>query len=766
MRFIHKIILAVSVLSSSATLAHGPGPVSLQNVPIPPVPGLLDGADPIVVNKNMAIALGKALFWDMGVGSDGQACASCHFSAGADVRIKNQINPGQNSSYHSGQTFSLLPSGTGGPNHTLTLADFPLHQFSDPLDNTSSVIFSTDDVVGSAGTFSGQYIGSSKFTGENDQCIRGPDPIFNVNYTGVRKVEPRNTPTVINAVFNHRNFWDGRANNVFNGSSPWGMRDKQAGVWIKQGARSVVKKPLNLINSSLASQAVTPPIFNNIEMGCESRIWPDIGRKLLLRQPLQNQQVHNQDSVLGPLSLSQNGNLKPGLNTIYMNMITQAFNSKYWSYSGTGQFGSPPGGAPYNQMEANFSMFFGIAIQLYESTLVSDQSPFDLSPVTSTQNGLWTPTWSNIDEGSPPATVAKIAALKAGFLTFTESHCGDCHSGPNFSSASIATNSLLLTPIAGSTFGPPATPIPYGPGALGSGTHKLASFGVTQYGNIVNRDFNNAQGQVFMDMGYFNTGVGDPDSDSGIAGTDPFGNPLSFSAQYVSYLAGNSAGILDPGISSIRACDFSTPLAYNANPEKNPYLNIPGYFSETDGLIPDGTREGVLRNQNCVDPNTAYIPSIAAAQANLTGPEMGVGTQAAFKVPTLRNIELTGPYMHNGGMAILQQVLEFYARQSNFPNDNLSFNILSVQGNVSDTNIAPNLITFLKALTDERVRYEKAPFDHPQLTVLHGHVGNDQQVTPGNPLDPSLAQDQYLELPAVGADGLSTPVKAFLSTSP
>ncbi len=48
-----------------------------------------------VSDKTAAIALGKALFWDMQVGSDGiQACASCHFRAGADPRSKNQLNPG------------------------------------------------------------------------------------------------------------------------------------------------------------------------------------------------------------------------------------------------------------------------------------------------------------------------------------------------------------------------------------------------------------------------------------------------------------------------------------------------------------------------------------------------------------------------------------------------------------------------------------------------------------------------------------------------
>jgi len=31
----------------------------------------------------------------------------------------------------------------------------------------------------------------------------------------------------------------------------------------------------------------------------------------------------------------------------------------------------------YTQMEANFAFFFGLAVQSYESTLVSDDSPFD-----------------------------------------------------------------------------------------------------------------------------------------------------------------------------------------------------------------------------------------------------------------------------------------------------------------------------------------------------------------------------------------------------
>ena len=61
-------------------------PQSLKGVPRPEPSNLGE----FVLNKSEAIALGKALFWDMQVGSDGKtACASCHFSAGADSRGKN-----------------------------------------------------------------------------------------------------------------------------------------------------------------------------------------------------------------------------------------------------------------------------------------------------------------------------------------------------------------------------------------------------------------------------------------------------------------------------------------------------------------------------------------------------------------------------------------------------------------------------------------------------------------------------------------------------
>lgn len=36
--------------------------------------------------------------------------------------------------------------------------------------------------------------------------------------------------------------------------------------------------------------------------------------------------------------------------------------------------------------------------------------------------------------------------------------------------------------------------------------------------------------------------------------------------------------------------------------------------------------------------------------------------QGAFKTPTLRNISQTAPYMHDGSLATLEEVIEFYDR--------------------------------------------------------------------------------------------------------
>jgi cytochrome c peroxidase len=742
----NKILGLVALITYQSAIAHGPQPMPLQYIPIPPVPGLLDGSDPIVVNKDKAIALGKALFWDINAGSDGMACGSCHFHAGADIRVKNQLNPGLKSSNPSGLTFQEMPAGNGGPNYTMTQADFPLFQFNDPLNKASGIAFSTDDVMASSGTFSGDFKIASKFAGSNDQCDRKVDPAFHVGVTGTRRVEPRHAPTVINTIFNYRNFWDGRANNVFNGSSPWGERDPKAGVWIKTGARTVVKQRLHLQNSSLASLSVGPPL-SDTEMSCGGRNWPDIGRKLLLRQPLQSQKVHYQDSVLGGLSLSTPASLKPGLNTTYKNLIMQAFNSKYWSYAGTGPFGSRAGQSPYDQMEANFSMFFGLALQLYQGTLISDQAPIDLSP---RDPSSLMPTWEGMGFSE-----AKITQINEGIAAFTNNHCNICHAGPALTTAAIAMNSALLDDSKGQSYGPEHS-IPFGPDALGADNGAYAS-GISKHISVVNRD-GTVGGSKLFDQGFANTGVINPLSDPGVGGVDDFGNPLSFSAQYVNYLLGNTSGVLDLVVKQVRTCDFLQAVALDVT------STFTRTFTRPDGLQRDGEREGQLREADCLDNSFVWIPNtLAANNAVVNAPgKLAVANTASFKIPTLRNIELTGPYMHNGSMATLEQVMEFYARKGNNNNNNRH----SLVSNIALAN-APEqreaIIEFLKTLTDDRVKYEKAPFDRPEIKIPNGHEGNESLVASGNPINAKLAKDSFMVLPAVGANGNISPIEPFVN---
>src|SRR6267143_7069885 len=116
-----------------------PIPLSLKVVPVPRPSNLAD----FIVDEAAAVTLGKALFWDMQAGGDGiQACATCHFHAGADSRVKNQLNPGISNVFE-----------VGGPNSTVGSGNFPFHRFADPDDRGSTIVFDSDDVMSSQGVF-------------------------------------------------------------------------------------------------------------------------------------------------------------------------------------------------------------------------------------------------------------------------------------------------------------------------------------------------------------------------------------------------------------------------------------------------------------------------------------------------------------------------------------------------------------------------------------------------------------------------------------
>ncbi|NBT13017.1 MAG: cytochrome-c peroxidase [Planctomycetia bacterium] len=684
---------------------------SLKTVPVP----LPSTITEFVKDQRAAVALGKALFWDQQAGSDGMACASCHFHAGADSRARNQISPGM---IGGNGTFDRLPSGpkAGGPNYTLTRGDFPLHRKADPHRRAlgTNVAFDTDDVVSSSGVahaglqkLGPQVIRSPKtppvtqdiVTNQANQragivpssatnativppSARRPpprtsvaelfntaqaDPLgFSITVAGkklnTRRVEPRNTPTVINAIFTHRNFWDGRANFHFNGRNPFGPRDPDAKVWKYAGSR-LDSVAILLDNASLASQAVGP-VESVLEMSAHDRNFLHVGRKLLLSTPLLQQSVSPSDSVLAPYARSIPTATRTGLKVGYGDLIKQAFVDQWWAAPGEPIVID---GTSYSQMEANFSLFWGIAIMLYERTLVSDDAPFD-----------------RFMEGDNSALTAQQRTGLSLFLH--EGKCVNCHTGAEFTSASISHLKSPERPIGG--FGSDS------PTASPSTRLQLIERMRMQMGTAI------------YDGGFYNIGVRPALEDPGVGGPDAFGNPLSFSAQAT-------------GVGKI--VDVAPPFA---------------------------------------DP-----VKFAAGAGRPPAPGEPISVMGSFKTPSLRNIDLTGPYFHNGGMLTLEQVVQFYARGSDFADWNRAHGIETD----ADIEVLPVLngdrekiravAAFLRSLTDPRVAYERAPFDHPSLSLPDGHVSAAHATMPG------VARSTMVVKPAVGAVGNPQPIQPFLGGS-
>jgi cytochrome c peroxidase len=81
-------------------------------------------------------------------------------------------------------------------------------------------------------------------------------------------------------------------------------------------------------------------------------------------------------------------------------------------------------------------------------------------------------------------------------------------------------------------------------------------------------------------------------------------------------------------------------------------------------------------------------------RGGVTGNRFDNGT---FRVPTLRNIALTAPYMHDGRFATLEEVIDHYASGGHYA-DNLNPNIMELNLDARDK---AALIAFLHTLTDD-----------------------------------------------------------------
>ena len=450
-----------------------------------------------------------------------------------------------------------------------------------------------------------------------------------------------------------RNFWDGRANNVFNGFSPFGPRDPDAWIWVTDGANSPpTRVALALKDASAASQAVGPP-NSDIEMSCGGRTFPNIARRVLDLPALNRQAIAPDDSVLRGFP----GGVKPK----YRQLIQDAFQARLWNAKQQVLLG----GVPYSQIEANFPLFFGLAIQLYESTLLSDQTPLD----------------SYLQGNSTVLNQQQIN----GMQIFTgKGMCINCHNGPELTGAATR---LRLSP-------------------------------KERVENMVMGDDKVA----IYDNAFYNIGVRPTVEDLGVGGFDPWGNDLSFTRQYRTMLMGGNV----PDKFRVDPCKFAVPIA-----------------------------------TPCDSATTTANPKFRDA------------VDGAFKTPTLRNIALTGPYFHNGSQATLEQVVAFYNRGGNRRSNDPArmSNAANTSGfgpNPSnlDPDIKPlgltseeqaDLVAFLRdVLTDPRVMWERAPFDHPSLDLNAGQIGDSSSVPgPNNPKAPKQAPDILQKVPAIGSTGRS-----------
>jgi len=115
-----------------------------------------------------------------------------------------------------------------------------------------------------------------------------------------------------------------------------------------------------------------------------------------------------------------------------------------------------------------------------------------------------------------------------------------------------------------------------------------------------------------------------------------------------------------------------------------------------------------------------------------------------FKSPELRNVEFTGPYFHKW-------------RAGNSGTNGIG----RITVNAGDQ-IA--LVAFLKASSDDRVRYEQAPFDYPSLCVANGADENASGVLTSDMSDPRFttsAVEKFVSISVVGQGGNKVPLQTF-----
>ncbi len=827
--------LAIAIFGSLSPVHAAPPVFPLNQTVVPDVNelGLLDktGANAAswvrITKPSQKVALrqlGKALFWDMQVGGDGiQSCATCHYHAGADHRKQSQMSPGLKGGDKAHDLVGVGPNGTlahahfsplSARNRGLPVSEAALQAGGSTPDAPNgtpgvagikpSAALDVNDVVSSHGIRAGTHAGVSTNRVDNATLATADDNGFNHNFIAnaagvpdtVRRVAPRNAPSVLNAVYNFRNFADGRADAFFNGVNPLGFRDPDATVKTYVGG-VLGQERLNIPFSSLASQAVGP-IGNDFEMVFSARSHRELGKKLSSAQPLKGQLVSCNDSLLGgQTDCGAQGTSNRGLSGDYKSRIRATFDERFWGNGAGSDVCLNAAGVQvacgdltqaYTLMEWNFSLFFGLAVQAYESILTTEDTIVDLivggkATGTLTNGAGVNAKVVNVAKLPLEDCIANLAlntsvaqqAIATNLCTAhyakfihplavagTESlltanpvgtrakigGCTDpltCTTSPN---AANAQKTLLNVDRGLGRFFAGATGCSvchFNPEFTGATVQAITGFGGGPVGQLppgqVKREIElpvlmermiafNGLATVY-DTGFYNIGVRPTPEDISL-GDQIGGVPLAITKLAEVIAGGSSAGLDATKINTIAGWLAAgnvlmlptsptnlTPVPFRLNLACGPGLNA------------------VTANNTVVN----CVPTVIPGERLLRN--------GAFKAQGLRNVQFTGPYLHNGSKMNLRQVMEFYKTAGHFTNlnlNNLDAGMKIFALGVADEAAVVELME--TGLTDWRLAHEQGKFDHPEICIPNGH-------------DPVTGETRLVGIPAVGSSGNGLRLQTF-----
>lgn len=576
------------------------------------------------------------------------------------------------------------------------------------------------EAVGSQGIHKRLFRGFSQDGSELFAPIGKPDwgylasNMFGVGDAVTRQVTRRNSPSAINSVFHDRQFHDARAESTFNGFSIFGDFDKRMilkKAMLDSDGKLLSYHPVSvaLVNASLASQAVGP-VVNDVEMSFAGRTFHDIATRLLYTQPLASQITDTSDSLLRryvrqeiiqkPDEAACCTTLaglydpsRPGSKLTYRDWIKKAFRKEWWENS-----------KPLSQNQALVDR-----LEYSEKHFVEVLSTYTLQPelLKDISSIL-----ANQELRYPAERVLMTLDAKLHGYTLVRNAFADA-----FKERMIANG------------------VPHGVGVNDAVRPLLG-----------NRRFYFDQERI-------------PDIEALVG-------PLLIELM---------------GIPDKRPTSFFPALVFPGagKPDRKPMITWTGTRPPLE--FEPSPKPG----EDPVDPNAFYDQGYYNLGISEPRYDWGVwaysGSEDSISIAQVQRLLIetpladlqAQPYMHNGRHVSLRQVIEFYSFDNPdlIPADPVSNPDLHPEmgrlplnhdgqidqgdgkANLVQIQDAESLLFFLLCLTDQRVEYEKAPFDHPSITLVNGFSNS------------SIHSENAIEIAPVGANGYKDPPSQFPSSN-